>query len=62
MFVSHARFFSTGIIMGSAIIGANYWLTTKELSKLEKKVGELQQDVKDVKQELQKSINLLLQK
>ena len=48
--------------MGSAIIGANYWLTTKELSKLEKKVGELQQDVKDVKQELQKSINLLLQK
>ena len=55
--------------MGSAIIGADYWLTTKELSKLEKKVGELQLEVKDLKQEmkqdvaqLQKGINALLQK
>ena len=69
VFVSHARFFSAGITMGSAIIGADYWLTTKELSKLEKKVGELQLEVKDLKQEmkqdvaqLQKGINALLQK
>lgn len=60
-FVSHARFVTVGFSMGSAIIGVDYWLTNKELSKLDKKVGELQQGVSTDLSKLDKKFGELQQ-
>ncbi|KAL6760652.1 hypothetical protein V8C86DRAFT_2433423 [Haematococcus lacustris] len=62
VFVSHVRF-NAGVAAGLAIVGISHWVTTTELSKLDKKMHELKtefeeykKDVKTESRELRKDV------
>lgn len=59
VFVSHARFLTAGIVMGSAIVGVNYWVTSGQLSGLTEQLCELKTEVKELKTEVKTEVKEL---
>ncbi|KAJ9516042.1 hypothetical protein QJQ45_024440 [Haematococcus lacustris] len=50
VFVSHVRF-NAGVAAGLAIVGISHWVTTTELSKLDKKMHELKTEFEEYKKD-----------